>query len=156
MYRRHLMLIAIIVCILFLIGVSINMKAHNDRPFWHCSPEKVRTPQEFSELCMELWTKIDLVQAINTDQALKKNILKELNKGIETLYCSSKKLNKKIYRTHRASIREPLLLVMAIREAFLLTFKESRDKHFLSSYTLLNQLIAQLETPIDIDAQVPA
>ncbi len=156
MYRRHLMLIAIIVCILFLIGVSINMKAYNDRPFWHCSTEKVRTPQEFSELCMELWTKIDLVQAINADQELKKNILKELNKGIETLYCSSKKLNKKIYRTHRANASEPLALVMAVREAFSLAFKESRDKHFLSSYALLNRLIDSLEAPIDIDAQIAA
>ena len=154
MLKRHLIFFALIACILFLIGLAVNLRAHEDKVMWRCSAAKVRSSQEFSALCMELWTKIDLLQAINAHERYKEEILKEFTKSIERLYRCSNKIKQKIYRSRHSSGPDTIMLIYAIKEAYETVFKESTNEHFKASLALLNRTIDQLITPVDVDSQI--
>ena len=150
MFKRHLMLIAIIVCILFLLGVSIGMEARQEPEFWQCTTKKVDTMQDFYGLCMDVWSKIDLVQAINTTPDERKDILNRLGKSIKVLFDSFDDIKQ--YRSGMILALHPdevKILIMTIKEAYQKAFKENDSTSYKKSLVHLEKLLHKLVTPID-------
>jgi hypothetical protein len=146
---------AIVISILFLIGISISMRASSSQAIWKCPREKVHSQQGFSALCMDIWTKIDLVQAINKNEELKKQVLEELNKGIYRLYRATNKLKRRMHRSRcNGQEIDPYRLILSIRDALETVFKNSESPFLIDSQVLLNRMIDELITPVDIDAYV--
>lgn len=116
----------------------------------------IQSPQDFCGLCMDLWTKIDLVQAINTDQKVRKEVLKELAKGISILCSSREKIKKPVYRSRESSTYDTIALIIALKNAFEAVFKETDSALYASSLKLLNGMIEELISPVNIEAEVTA
>ena len=156
MFRRHLMFMAIVVSILFLIGISISMRAE-EQSLWNCSPKKIRSQQEFATFCMDLWMKINLVQAINKNEKLRQGVLKELERGVWKLYRITKKMERKIRRNRTNCVQiDPLKLVVSIKDAIETVFNETKSKHLTSTIEILNRMLEELIAPVDVDAYVTA
>lgn len=156
MYRKHLMFIAIIICILFLLGVSINMRAEEQQAIWSCSPRTIQSHQDFCTTCMDLWTKIDLVQAINSDHVVKQQVLVELVQCIRMLHVAAEKIKQPIYRSRESSYYDTISLILALKNAFEVVFKDTDPFLYGASLQLFNGMIEELVTPADIESEVPS
>lgn len=103
---------------------------------------------------MELWSTIDLVNAIHTSEELKQKVLKKLARGIASLARCSKVITKRMTRT--TSCPDVLAHTHALRNALISVFARNKSKLYKKSLAQLDAVIDALITPVNIDAQVPA
>ena len=142
-----------------LLCIAILLIAHHVTSYaaWHIDPSPIECRDDFTALCMDLWTVMDLVRAINSDPAIERKVLTELQKGFVALHtavphiqlatrgCQEDQWDVDVYE-----------LVAELRVTLKKVFKDKKSPAYKKAVRLLSKLLEALETPIHIDAQVPA
>lgn len=143
--------------LLSLLVLAASTQAAKKRTPWRSSLSHLSSSNDFLALCMDLWLRIDLVQAINVSPEQKREILAELFKSIELLSGSSDLLLKEVFRSESGKgPREALMLIQVITESLQSTFIECGSEHYVCSLQLLQDIAEHLITPIHIDANISA
>lgn len=107
----------------------------------------------FFELCIEVWTQIDLIRAINSSDEQKNIFLKEFIDHILNIYKQSDKLfTKKCLFNFQNKFEHAKSLLSDLKNSFEEVFENlSNLPEFIASKFILEKLILSLEVPIEIE-----
>jgi len=102
-----------------------------------CTVQQIQTEKDFLEVCMALWTTIDLMQAIKADPQLKQEIVEIIHKDVKMLA----QTNKEIVQNH-----DYVALLVALRESFKVVFEKLHSEVYVATLALFNGMIDQYST----------
>ncbi len=113
---------------------------------WISNHEPIETLEQFHEVCMDLWTRIDLVQAISTNNFQKKVILRHLMKNFMCLSVSLEKISS-VEESHFYK-----KLLQSMHFSFLNAFPFSKNPSYEECLRHLSTMIKRLEGPVYLEA----
>ena len=110
--------------------------------FWKGQLERVKSAGEFRALCMDVWSRIDFVQAINTSSSQKVFILGEIMNSLQALHASCNPLVYEGYRnTAQAEVVESIELVESIKNGLRTTFSHCTGEDYAISLRLIDEML---------------
>lgn len=115
---------------------------HAETPLWELKPLSLQTKEQYHDCCMNLWTRIDLAQAIATTKMQRKTMLRAVVKNLEALLLYSELLSsEEDYYFYKKLIQE-------MRFSFLNAFPASNNRWYKKARQLFETLLSQLKGPI--------
>lgn len=123
---------------------------------WGSFVREVSSYESFEKLCIELWTYVDLVRAINTTLEQKKGICIELAEMITEIHKRFSALNGCFNQRKNEDRQELIENLETIKDSFVSLFSKEGTLAYAKSLALLSHMIDILKTPDHIKANEAA
>lgn len=114
---------------------------------WERAESVVESKEHFHELCMDVWTRIDLVQAISTSRHQREMVLRRL---VKNLACLSASLEKITVVEESCFYRK---LFKSMKFSFVNAFPASKNRWYKKGLVLLRGMTKKLKRPIYLKAE---
>ncbi|MBA3751581.1 hypothetical protein H0X06_02130 [Candidatus Dependentiae bacterium] len=114
---------------------------------WSGALTRVETAEDFHALCMDIWTRTDLVQAINAKKRQRKTILHYVR---ESLFVVSLKMEKFIVDDHRPFYKK---IILSMKCSFKNAFSPCRTRSYKTCISLFNSMLMRLKGPVHLEAK---
>ena len=149
MLKRNVLSLFIIISTLV---TYMPMHANEDHALtWHTCTQPLHEHTIF-DTCMDLWSTVDLIHAINADPHVKNN-------SMHLIYNSMMMLARKSHATKRVVQRslafELISVINSLKEAFIRVFYECDSEIFRESLLLLDGLIVDLARSNENVEEIP-
>lgn len=109
----------------------------------------IENDEGLNELCMNLWTTIDLVRAINIKDYQKDYFLNKIFDNLLNIYAEYK-YNK--FRNKLCNEKNLIEILDSVKENFHEVFANDNNKAYISSCFILEKLLCLLKSPSNINS----
>lgn len=123
------------------------MYVYGENSLWTAAYGPIENKSQFHGVCMDTWTRIDLVQAIATSKRQKRAILRSL---VKSLMCLSASLATISHAKDSHFYKE---LMQSMYFSFCSAFPWCRNRAYKECLVLLTCMIKRLEDPVDLEAE---
>ncbi len=124
--------------IVIFIGLYFSM-SNGASSVWSGALTSVETAEDFHVLCMDIWTRTDLVQAINAKKRQRKIILRYVR---ESLCMAFLKMEKFVVDEQRPFYKK---IVQLMKSSFENAFSPCRTRSYKVCIYLFNTMLMRLE-----------
>lgn len=116
-----------------------------ERSLWQGAINEVNSGHEFRALCMDIWERIDLAQAINVSRVQKAAILEELAKSLLIVRNSTACLMQESFRGGAGlGPADAISLIEDLKTRLVATFADSDGEYYTISLRYLAESLALL------------